>query len=452
MIKNLFLFIWLTLLCLTSYGQKTPSWVSQTPIDSKYYVGIGSCPIRSDNYIECAKIKALEAIATSISITISSETQINTREVGGLYEQAFYSNILAQTKKNLRGYELVDTWQNNNLFWAYYRLNKEDYNSWVFKQMATNINSSEQYFEKGISNEKEEDYSNAIGNYLLAIHWSASNLLNQHPVYTPQSQKLLNSALTSLKGILANITLKFKDVKLNPCYGKSQELPILIEALYKKTDGASILVKNLPIVFSNTLNRFSLSDTLIWTSFNGIGSVKLNKLLKSDPLQKLDAILSVKSLLPANQEAEILIPHFLPYGLIPKQSISLNVNRAKVKIDGAEELLGEALTQPIIAPYLNHFFSSNGIDVTENSSLADYTLKYWAKTRKGNTISGLYFSFLDLQIELYNQNQVLTYSKPINNVKGGKLNYNDAAIDAYMKAIELLVRDIFPNIKRLTIE
>ena len=50
-------------------------------------------------------------------------------EQSGMSEEQSRSEIQALTKADLEGYELVDTWDNGNEYWVYYKLSKKIHNA-----------------------------------------------------------------------------------------------------------------------------------------------------------------------------------------------------------------------------------------------------------------------------------------------------------------------------------
>ena len=102
-----------------------PNWV-QKDLMIKTFHGIGVVSkYNSENYIQTAKNNALNDIASEISINISSELVDIMIEQSGMSEEQSRSEIQALTKADLEGYELVDTWDNGNEYWVYYKLSKK---------------------------------------------------------------------------------------------------------------------------------------------------------------------------------------------------------------------------------------------------------------------------------------------------------------------------------------
>ncbi len=105
-----------------------PFWVKNRPINSLDYVGIGVAKINPDvNYIESAKNNALSDLASEIKVNLESNTVYIQTERDGIFKEDFRSTIKTTAATQIEGYEIVDSWQDVNEYWVYYRLSKADY-------------------------------------------------------------------------------------------------------------------------------------------------------------------------------------------------------------------------------------------------------------------------------------------------------------------------------------
>jgi len=131
----IFLLSFLVLSCQnlkkTGFEKKPmPEWVKAKPQSAFYYTGISSAPKKGflpSDYIANAQQKALGDLASSISVNIASTSVLSIIETNYNLSQNFNQEIIATTSQQLEGYELVDTWEDENFYWVYYRLSKEKY-------------------------------------------------------------------------------------------------------------------------------------------------------------------------------------------------------------------------------------------------------------------------------------------------------------------------------------
>ena len=62
----------------TSYaGRRPPKWVKNRPVSSEYYIGVSVVSKDVENYMQLAKNKALQDLASQISINISSNSVLH---------------------------------------------------------------------------------------------------------------------------------------------------------------------------------------------------------------------------------------------------------------------------------------------------------------------------------------------------------------------------------------
>jgi len=132
-------------------SQETPSWISQLPEESNsYYLGIsGSNTGDQAKDKEQAYQKALNALASSISTSIQSQSQILETETNEEDQFLYSNNIETQVSQNLQDVETVDSFYSTETgYWFYLRLSKERWEELV-KQRAEDLKEqlSDMFFE-----------------------------------------------------------------------------------------------------------------------------------------------------------------------------------------------------------------------------------------------------------------------------------------------------------------
>ena len=95
-----------------------------------YYTGVSSSKKKGfmpSDYQANAQQKALGDLASSISVNIESTSVLSIIEMDYNINENFSSEITASTNQQLEGYELVDTWEDDDYYWVYYKLSKSKY-------------------------------------------------------------------------------------------------------------------------------------------------------------------------------------------------------------------------------------------------------------------------------------------------------------------------------------
>ncbi|PLX09447.1 MAG: hypothetical protein C0596_02620 [Marinilabiliales bacterium] len=112
----------------TSYKKEPkPDWLTSRPQNNMYYFGISSSPKKGylpSDYMANAQQNALSDLAGGISVNIESTSVLSVMENTYNFNENFSSEISATTNEQLEGYELVDTWEDSDYYWVYYRLLK----------------------------------------------------------------------------------------------------------------------------------------------------------------------------------------------------------------------------------------------------------------------------------------------------------------------------------------
>ena len=130
----------------------SPSWVQARPNSSVNYVGIGSARKTGDpnSYMQAAKQNALADLASDISITISSNSVLSAFESQQRYFEDYSSTVRANAQKELEGYEVVGTWEDNTSYWVYYQLSKESYRKLVEEKKRNAVSKSLDFYDRAL--------------------------------------------------------------------------------------------------------------------------------------------------------------------------------------------------------------------------------------------------------------------------------------------------------------
>lgn len=147
-----------------------PEWVLQTPNHPSYYHGVGMVPKNEQfDYRERARQVALNELAGSISVNISSSSALNYFEFDHLSSEFFRDNIRISTQEYLEGYELIGNWENDQQYWVYYRLSKARYQQIKQERISRALNISQSKFDQARLFAGQGRMSDALGFYVRAF-------------------------------------------------------------------------------------------------------------------------------------------------------------------------------------------------------------------------------------------------------------------------------------------
>jgi len=103
----------------------------------------------------------------------------------------------------------------------------------------------------------------------------------------------------------------------------------------------------------------------------------------------------------------------------------------------------------ILAPKLKAELSKHGCSFTDFKEQADWLLFIHASTRRGSSVDGMCFSYLDVQISLTeNRTGKEIYSNNFTDLKGGALDYERAGRKAYDDGLDKITNEIVKNIEK----
>ncbi|MDI9535969.1 MAG: hypothetical protein QM212_08310, partial [Bacteroidota bacterium] len=125
-----------------------------------------------------------------------------------------------------------------------------------------------------------------------------------------------------------------------------------------------------------------------------------------------------------------------------KKQIIVKPIKSKAFIRSNEYNLGQSISPKILLPLLSNYLIENGIEITENIDNANYLININSDTRRGSQTNGICTSFLQISIELKNKSGTIIYSDSKNNLKGLKLNYFDAGMNAYERNLNKIKEDV----------
>lgn len=178
--RKMSVWISLFLLLLSCSGPKKvvtplselPTWVQQPPISDFYYTGLGSVektPYNVNDYRESAKKSALSEISSAISVDVRSKSSLQQTDNQDGFSHNFQSQVVTESTHRLEGVELVDSWENDNVYWAYYRLSKVKYQEQQQRNSQLAIETSEDALNLGNSAYQEGDLNKAMKHWTNAL-------------------------------------------------------------------------------------------------------------------------------------------------------------------------------------------------------------------------------------------------------------------------------------------
>lgn len=461
MIKLLRLFFCFSLITLlfvsTSFARKRPpKWVKNRPVSSEYYIGIAVVSKNVENYMQLAKNKALQDLASQISIKISSNSVLHQFEDNTGFKEEFESQVQTSLVQELEGYELVASWNNKRgkEYWEYYRLSKKQFALMQRLKLNKAKKIAQNYFEEAQEYEKKLNIIQALNYYIKAIDAVKKYLDEDLSVMTfGGSINLGTEIYKRIQNIYKRVELVpvKKNIKIE--ISTSIKEPFLVKANWIADSGENELV-GLPLNL-NFVTGAGILNKSVKTDEFGYASSQLTRVTSKQKLQKIEVGLDLSSILKADDEDYELCKMFLTPDLSPKCHITLNVERLKAYMLFSEKIFGEDSKRSILKNAIKKELSENFFSFTEDKDSANVILDVKTNVIKGEIKEGrnykVHIVYLDCFFSLTDiKSGFEIFNDAIYEVKGMKpVSYNYAVKEAYEQAVEEIHNTIIPKLNQL---
>lgn len=425
--------------------ENAPLWVKEKPVNPEYYIGIGSA-IKTQNpadYQASAKNNALADLSSDISINISSNSALYQMENSFGYSEDYQARTRTSTSKQLEGYNLVNSYENETHYYVYYRLSKSLYKELKQKKINEKSQIGLDYYTKAISSKEKNDYFNALILYLKGLESVKDYLSEPLEVQYNNSNILLGNELVSGLASTINeiiITPHQPEIKTKAGNDISNKKIGFTIANIQQTP-----LINMPIVFS--IGKRPLRNNKGESDFKGNTFYSFQNIKQSnisfDFTAKLDfqAIAKQAMIDPIFRQ---MINKIEP----PEAKTKIIVESASLYIESIEKNLGADLSVKPVENKVKQLLARSKYQLVENKEAADFYLEFDLNTSKLKQEGKMHYALLNGSIKLYNNENHVVFLKPVENIQGVQLNYDKAGLDAYEKFANTLETTFINRLKQ----
>ncbi|MEE4196559.1 MAG: LPP20 family lipoprotein [Bacteroidales bacterium] len=448
--------LWVTLFqscTVINAAQKKPEWVNQKPIDNKYYIGIGKSNKSNQAYLQAAKNNALADLISEISVNISSQSLLHQFEDQSGFKESYEAFITLKAQKDIEGYELMDTYEDKNEYWVYYRLSKAEYARKKREKLEKAKSLAKNLLEKADDYEKKFDVHNALLFYVKAFDAIKEHLDEDLSTFLLDDGRVYldHEIFESIQEIFSNIAIKpTKEIfKINALSTNNE--PVNARVKYKTTLETQNL-ENIPVVFYFPDNELATREEVL-SKKSGIIECSIAQQAPKGKSQILRAKLNIDNYFGPDAPDNFLKQMFTERGTVPYGNIMVEVNELFAYLESEELVFGQPTQRQPITNIFKSALSENFFSFTEDPETADVFIKINASVVKGEKLGqyNLHTAFLDCTISIKNQTTGMeVFTQNITNVKGMKSgNYNNAAENAIEKTKEKIIHEIIPEIRKI---
>lgn len=428
--------------------QAQPRWVKKVPIDKNYYIGVGSAAKQtgSTSHIDQARDAALGQIASGIAVSIVNATSQKIVEQAGIVNEIFQSNISSMARAELEGFELVDSWENKNQYWVYYRLSKAKHKENFDRKKHISASKAYEFFTQGNRAFEAEQLSLALSLYAQA----AIEIGRFHGLGLVVPGSSLESFVdvdvsVKLKSFLNNIQIQSSPSLIDAKLLESLEEPIQISATFMDDKGFHKPLTNLPLAIE--LIQGSISHQQVQTTDDqGNTFLRVNKVQTTGNIQ-VRVTPDLERL--AGIDEEVLSSHLFSTLSLPYKIISIKVLPVRAFIESDEKNLGNISQRSIVAGKVKHFLTTMGWVIIDDKNQADFIVNINALTRQGVERHRVFTAFASGQIAILRRdNEEEFLRRTINQLNGGGLTFTEAGEQALGKLADAIIQELEIELQR----
>ncbi len=411
-----------------------PAWVQSKPSIPGYYVGVGRAPKVGDvnSYRQSSKNNALADMSSEISVSISTSSVLHQFESSLRFSEDFTSTIQAESQKDLEGYELVDTYEDNTSVWSYYRLSKATWADIQAKKRDAAVTSGLDLFERGNSFKSSGDVKNAFVSYIKALESMKAYLGEPlQTTYNGKSILLGNELFDALTGLVNSIRITSRLPSISIKAGES--IPADQLQFYVTADGKP--VKQFPLLFSFTAkplrNATVLTDELGKASYalENVNSAKGNETFTAEAdWPGMAAEATTDSYFRRLSEKFNSSPAYM----------AIVVQKPRVFVVSVEKNQGNILPDRPLATKLISLLQGDGIQLASSESDADFILDVQAEAVPQGKSGNFVYAQVVGTIQLKDAKGNVLFTQRLEGTNAAHLNQTTAGEEAMKRQAEKL--------------
>lgn len=427
---------------VSTQERPAPDWVTSRPVDAGYYIGLGSAsklaaPV---DYAQVAKKNALSDLASEISVTVKSESFLNTMEVNYNVQETFNSAINTVSDEKLEGFEVVDVYETDKDYFILYRLSKSEHERIRQENKNAAMQVSYDLLQKARAAGQEGNLNASVDLYVhglfeLKDYWNEVNKWNDNG----EQIYLDNTLFLEMKDLLDKVTFEVNQEQIN----------LNASNQFTGEVTATALLNGQPVRGLNTIVKYDNSkyknSKRMKTDQNGRLFLRIEDANLKNASNALEISLDLDALKPNDVDGKLLNPMVTT---MRKNTtiIPIRATLPTVYIAVSEKNLGQDLGTGRLASPLRDELSEAGFSFTNEPSKADFVISIEANTKEGGTSQGFHVAFLDMKWTLTAKSGTVLLQNSEGNIKGLQLNFEAAGLEAYKKGITKIEKEVAETI------
>lgn len=408
-----------------------PDWVKARVSSPIYYYGIGAARKTFDvsQYQQAARQNALADMASEISISISSNSVLHAFESNLNFREDFTSTIRAQAQQDLEGYELVDTWDDLENYWVFYRLSKAQHQELKERRKNDAATRSLDFFTSGINSRGNGDIRIAMVQLIKALEPIKPYFSEPLPVeFNGQQIFLGNEIFKELSATLSQIEVVAQGDNISVKTGQR----VTSDNLQFKTEfRRQGLVSGIPLVAS--YSERPIRNNKQRSSTAGLATFEIDLVRSIKSSETFTATFDIDDVL-AEAGADPFIRKLVGRFTLPQGVIRLNISKPSFAIISREILLGEVLQPGYIEESFRKKAVEAGYVIKGEPSSADYTVRISAIANRRDDSGQFKNVSIEGVLSVEDSNGKSIYHLPLSGFSGRHFEHKQAGKEAFKEA------------------
>lgn len=420
-----------------------PSWIKSRPVTPGYYTGIGWARKNSNihQYQQAAKQNALSDLASEISVNISSNSVLHAFESNLGFREDFSSTIQARTQEELEGFELSDTWEDQDNYWVYYSLSASRYNEIKESRKNDAATLAAGHLGNALESREQGDIRMSLV-YFINSMTAIKDYLND-----PLPYELDGKTVQLGNEIFSEMSYTISQLEISP-FKREIEVKTGQEVLpsslkFKITYHSGIAAPDFPLL-ANYSGR-PIRNNRIRTGRDGTAGFGIERVRSSGNAETLTVKADMESII-SEATTDPVIRRLVGRFSVPESGMRINIIKPVIALDIKEELMGVELSGGTIGDSFKKNAVDAGYILDNNSDKPDYVVRITAGTYSAGDSGSYKNVILEGSIFVEAQNGNMIYHRELDGFKGSHFDFDRAGEEAYRQAIRRMNSTYFREI------
>lgn len=408
-----------------------PNWVNSRPSSATYYYGIGAAFKTTDisQFQQAARQNALADMSAEISVNISSNSVIHAFESNLNFREDFTSTIQAQTQQELEGYELVDTWDDVNNYWVFYRLSKTLHQELKEKRKQDAINRSLDFFTDALNARNRGSIRLSLVQMARALEPIKPYFNETLPVNIEGKEVYLgNEIFKEISYTLSHLSVTPVNAQIAAKVGQ----PVSTSSLaFNVLFNGSTPVVDMPLIAE--YSEKPMRNNKRTTNSNGVASFEVDIVRSSKSTETFTVTVNLQDLL---QEAgnDPITRRLLNRFNMPQGTIRMSIEKPGIHILSREMELDQPSSNAPLAQSVKNKAIEMGYQISDSQENADFIIRINTSTTTISSVGQSHKVSLQGTISLEKNNGTKLYSKSFEGIEFRHFQKEKASEQAYKEA------------------